>query len=93
MEITRQPSMEQIPHIAAWCPPPQGIVKMNYDAVLDTQQGYVGVGIVAREHMGILMGARSLVQKFKVQAKIAESMATHGAVIFSKEVGFMDVIF
>ncbi|XP_062151892.1 uncharacterized protein LOC133860272 [Alnus glutinosa] len=53
IEIIRQPSMEQVPHIAAWCPPPQGTVKINYDAALDTQQGYVGVEIVARDHMGI----------------------------------------
>jgi hypothetical protein len=78
--------MEQIPHIAAPRPPPQGTVKINYDAALDTQQGYVGVGIVGRDHMGILMGAM-------VQAKIAESMAALGAVIFNKEASFMDVIF
>lgn len=67
MEITRQPSMGQNPHIAAWRPPPPGTVKINYDAALDLQQGYVGVGIIARDHMGIFLGARSLVQKFKVQ--------------------------
>jgi hypothetical protein len=88
MEITRQPSMRQNPHIAAWRPPPQGTVKINYDAALDIQQGYVEVGIVARDHMGIFLGAQSFVQKFKAQAKIAESIAAlGGAVMFNKEAG------
>jgi hypothetical protein len=46
MEITRQPSMGQNPHIAAWRPPPQGTVKINYDAALDIQQGYVEWGLL-----------------------------------------------
>jgi hypothetical protein len=96
LEIIRQPSLGNLgqnPHVGAWRLPPPGTVKINFDAALDVQQGYVGVWLIARDHMGLFLGARSLVHKSKVQAKIAESIATLGAVLFSKEASFQDVIF
>jgi ribonuclease HI len=96
LEITREPSLcnlGQNPHFEAWRPPPPGAVKINFDAALDAQQGYVGVGIIARDHMSLFMGARSIVYKVKMQAKIAESMAALGAVLFRKEARFLDAIF
>jgi len=46
------------------------------------------VRLIARDHMGLFLGARSLVHKLKVQVKIAESIAALGVVLFSKEAGF-----
>jgi ribonuclease HI len=96
LEIIREPSLGNLGqnlHFEAWCPPPPGAVKINFDAALDAQQGYVGVGIIARDHMGLFLGARSIVYKLKVQTKIAESIAALGAVLFRKEADFCDVIF
>jgi hypothetical protein len=86
-------NLGQNPHVGAWRPPPPSNVKINFDAALDVQQGYVSVGLIAHDHIGLFLGARSLVHKLKVQAKIAESIAALGAVPFSKEAGFQDVIF
>jgi ribonuclease HI len=96
LEIIREPSLGHLGqnlHFEAWCPPPPGVVKINFDAALDVQQRYVGVGIIAWDHMGFFLGARSIIYKLKVQAKIAESIAALGAVPFRKEAGFLDVIF
>jgi hypothetical protein len=46
LEIIRQPSLGNLgqnPHVGAWRLPPPGTVKINFDAALDVQQGYVGV--------------------------------------------------
>lgn len=96
LEIIRQLSLGNLgqnPHVGTWCPPPPSTVKINFDAALDVQQGYVGVGLIAWDHMGLFLGARNLVHKLKVQAKIAEFIAALGAVLFNKEAGFLDVIF
>jgi ribonuclease HI len=95
MEVTQLPSgsnLNQNFHHDVWCPPPLGFVKINWDAAVNKHEGYIGVGIIARDCMGQFLGARSFCQKIRADAKVAETIAALGAVTFSSEAGFFDVI-
>ncbi|KAL3820475.1 hypothetical protein ACJIZ3_006380 [Penstemon smallii] len=39
-----------------WNPPPPGTIKINVDAAVDEAKGSVGLGIVARDHEGAVLG-------------------------------------
>jgi hypothetical protein len=36
--------------IEKWKPPPRGIVKLNWDAAIDSKTKRMGVGVVVRDH-------------------------------------------
>jgi ribonuclease HI len=76
-----------------WIPPPDGVIKVNWDAALNVAKGWIGQGIIARDSKGVCMGARSITQQMKTDPKTAEIMAALQAVQFSKEAGFWEVIF
>ncbi len=62
---------------------------MNWNAAVNKKEGCVGFVIIARDCEGLLLGARCMFCPLAVDPTMA---ATH-VVIFSKEVGFFDVIF
>jgi len=77
----------------SWSPPPNGFIKLNWDAAINKIKGWIGLGIIARDYMGNCLGVRSLTKILRVDAKIAESLAALEAVYFAREAGFFDVIF
>jgi ribonuclease HI len=76
-----------------WIPPPDGVIKVNWDAALNVAKGWIGLGIIARDSKGLCMGARSITQQVKTDPKTAEIMAALQAMQFSKDAGFWEVIF
>jgi len=76
-----------------WKTPPEGIIKVNFDAAINKKTGFMGMGVIARDYMGNLLGAKRLSKSMLIDAHIAELMAASYAVTFSLEVGFFDVIF
>jgi hypothetical protein len=77
----------------SWTPPPSGIFKVNWDASLNLKKGWIGLGVIVRDCNGVCLGARSVTKQMKVDSKTIEVMAALFAMQFSKEVGFLDVIF
>jgi ribonuclease HI len=75
-----------------WSPPPTSLIKVNWDAALNIKEGCIGMWIVARNCMGEVMGAKSVIRPIMVDPKMAEAMAALWAVLFCKEVGFINVI-
>jgi hypothetical protein len=71
-----------------WKPPPIGVVKVNWDASLNVKEHYIGIGIVARDHYGNVLGARAVTKIAVCAPKVAEAMAALESVMFCKEVGF-----
>lgn len=71
-----------------WQHPPNGVIKVNWDASLNKKDGCVGLEIIARDSAGGFLGARSVTLKMMTEPKIAEVMATLCVVNFSKDVGF-----
>jgi ribonuclease HI len=76
-----------------WIPPPDGVIKVNWDAALNVAKGWIGQGIIARNSKGLCLGARSITQQVRTDAKTAETMAALQAMQFCKEAGFWKVIF
>lgn len=76
-----------------WQPPPPNLIKVNWNAATNIKEGCIGIGIVARDCGGHVLGGKCMYFPMAVEAKIAEAMAAIHAVLFCKEVGFLDVIF
>jgi ribonuclease HI len=73
--------------------PPEGIIKINFDAAINKNTGLVGLGVIARDCMGNLLGAKRLSKSMLIDAQTAELMAASYAVSFSSKVGFFNVFF
>ncbi|XP_062166249.1 uncharacterized protein LOC133872693 [Alnus glutinosa] len=84
---------EPISRPSSWIPPPSGIFKVNWDASLGLKKGCIGLGVNVRDCNGVCLGARSVTKQMKVDPKTTEVMTALFAMHFSKEMGFLDVIF
>jgi len=73
-----------------WNPPPFGVIKINWDAYVNAKKKYVGIGIVARDDKGAVLGARAVT--VVAAPKVAEAMAALKAILFCKVASFFEVI-
>jgi hypothetical protein len=76
-----------------WQPLPPGVVKLNWDASLIKEEGRIGLGLIARDCCGDVLGARCISKILRVDPKLAEAMAALYAVQFCLQLGFFEVIF
>jgi hypothetical protein len=76
-----------------WQPPPNEVIKVNWDASLNKKDGCIGLGIIARYSAGGFLGARSVTQKMMTESKIAEVMVALCAMNFSKDVVLFIIFF
>ncbi|XP_021858215.2 uncharacterized protein [Spinacia oleracea] len=77
--IYTQPSFAQRRSPNKWIAPPQGVVKINADASMVTD-GWVGVGIVARDHTGAVLFSAVRRTRAYWPVEIAEGKAVAVAV-------------
>jgi hypothetical protein len=75
-----------------WKPPPDAIIKVNSDASVNDKNQLIGIGIVARDNIGNVLGARAVLKHVVAAPKVVESMAALEAILFCKVAGFMEVI-
>ncbi|PON88910.1 hypothetical protein TorRG33x02_152930 [Trema orientale] len=61
--------------VPKWMPPSLSIIKLNSDASIRTDRDHVGIGVVFRDHLGLVLAActRRLSRKFLVE--VAELLA------------------
>jgi len=76
-----------------WTPPQNGVIKLNWDASINSKKGWNGLGMVARDSNGEVLGARSTTKEPMADPSTAEVMAALCAMQFCKEAGFFEVIF
>lgn len=76
-QIYSRPEVSSIPSLRTWKPPPEGVIKLNADASL-ADKGWVGMGIVARNHEGIILFAanRRVRAWWPVEISEAKALAT-----------------
>jgi hypothetical protein len=65
---------------------------MNWDASINITKECIGIGVVARDIYGNVLGAKSLTKMVVAIPKLAEVIAAYEAVVFCKEVGFYEII-
>ncbi|XP_059446647.1 uncharacterized protein LOC132178216 [Corylus avellana] len=74
-----------------WQAPPQGWLQANWDARVDRNQACVGLGIIIRDHHGVMRAARNQIRKGCLDPTAAEGMAALLAIQTCVELGFSKV--
>ena len=73
-----------------WLPPEQGKVKINIDAALSSV--CLGMGMVARNHEGLLLAAVCAHDHAPLTVEMAEALVLRWAVSLALELGFFNVL-
>jgi hypothetical protein len=76
------PSIVQVMSHISWQPPHPGIIKLNWDASINLKEGRMGMGFVARDCHGEILGARCMAQTIRVEPNMVEVMAALYEVLF-----------
>jgi hypothetical protein len=66
--------------VAAWKKPPQGSIKINWDAAVDKQKGKIGMGVIARDHSGQVIAMLSGPKEFIDESSLVEALVAREAV-------------
>lgn len=75
-----------------WQAPPSGIIKVNWDAIVDKKNECIGLGIIAQDSEGFILAGHSSTQTICVDLTMAEAWIALQVVIFSKDIGLFDII-
>jgi ribonuclease HI len=68
-------------------------VKINWDTAMETKQGRIGLGCVARSSRGSFLAAQSVLKKTNAEPIVAKALLALYATIFGRQLGFRKVIF
>ena len=79
--------------IAQWKPPPNNMVKLNWDAGINMTKGRVGIGLIARDSRGSCLAARSLTMNAHTDVATAKALAAVHAIMLCKEMGYTNILF
>jgi ribonuclease HI len=75
-----------------WQAPPEGFVKINWDAAVDSVNCQMGIGIVARNSLGEVVASMFAPKSYIVAPDIAEAVAALRAAKFGRELSFTRVV-
>ncbi|KAF4379885.1 hypothetical protein G4B88_021018 [Cannabis sativa] len=67
----------------SWSPPPSGTFKINTDASLIAGQPGCGLGVVIRDHLGIVVVAETVYIPGCLSVNMAESLAIHSGLLLA----------
>jgi ribonuclease HI len=75
-----------------WKVPPWGFLKCNWDAALDVHGHMMGIGILVRDHEGMVVAAKCTTQRMINDPLNAETIAAWAAACFIRLKGFDKII-
>ncbi|XP_058181170.1 uncharacterized protein LOC131299601 [Rhododendron vialii] len=78
--------------VPKWCLPPVGMVKINVDSALCKEKMIVGVGLVARDYLGQILGMASIPFTGLLAPRSVEAMGFWEAMVFAATNGLSHVI-
>lgn len=78
--------------VLVWNPPPPTIIKFNVDGATNKEEGVVGVGIVARDHLGQILGASSVPFTGFFSPRSVEAMGFREALVIAANKGISNII-
>nr|POF04761.1 putative ribonuclease h protein [Quercus suber] len=90
-----RPTHEKLPRTARsirWCPPPIGLLKVNFDGALFAEENIAGLGIIIRNESGLVMAALTQQIPLPASVKMVEVLVARRALWFAKELGFHSLI-
>ncbi|XP_042974599.1 uncharacterized protein LOC122306230 [Carya illinoinensis] len=76
---------------SSWIPPPEGVVKINWDAALSEARDRMGFGLIARDHRGSVV-AGYVAKDGCVAPLLAEAIGGLQAAMFASELNLSSVI-
>jgi hypothetical protein len=77
---------------AHWFKPPHGFFKLNWDAALDRNQKWMGVGIVSRDSYGKVIASKCSCHHYISNPLVAETFGAKLCVEFGISLGFKSVV-
>ena len=75
-----------------WRPPEPEHVKLNFDVAVFNSLNMAGIGVIARDWNGAMLGALSMLISLSQTANEMEAIACRKAVQFAKELGLQKVV-
>lgn len=81
-----------IPLLTQWSKPPQGFIKLNWDAALNRDQKWIGVGIVSRDSNGKVIAHKCSYYRYISDPLVAEAFGAKLCAEFGMFIGFRSVI-
>ncbi|XP_041018027.1 uncharacterized protein LOC121260266 [Juglans microcarpa x Juglans regia] len=78
--------------VVHWTPSPRGLVKINWDAALSESQDKIGLGLVARDHIGGILATKSVSKEGGVTPLLAEAIGGFQATKFASDLGLTSII-
>ena len=76
-----------------WVPPTFPWYKVNVDTAVFSHLGITGIGVIIRDHFGLVIAALSKRLPLPLAPLEAEAKALDEATVFAWEIGVKDVIF
>ncbi|XP_059450800.1 uncharacterized protein LOC132181566 [Corylus avellana] len=80
------------PSPAAWTKPPQGYMKINWDASVDKRRKRMGVGVVVRDHDGRAIVMLGTSREYVQDPSMAEAIAAREAVMLAQRLELRHII-
>ena len=79
--------------VKQWCAPESGWVKVNWDASIDHENGWMGYRAEVRDEHGLVVAAQCMTVWGRLDQTLAEAGATLKAIQLSRLLGLWQVIF
>ncbi|XP_050233187.1 uncharacterized protein LOC126681678 [Mercurialis annua] len=77
----------------SWLPPPEGTIKINYDAASDSNKKFGTIGIVAADYLGRILPRFTAFVRYIWDPRALEWLALHTAMNFAITKGWQNIIF
>ncbi|XP_040996238.1 uncharacterized protein LOC121242452 [Juglans microcarpa x Juglans regia] len=87
---TNGPRHQMDSHV--WSHPPEGCIKINWDAALSSTNGRIGIGLVARDHEGFIIASKQQSTSGFMDPLLAEAQGGYQAARWARELGINSVI-
>lgn len=78
--------------VESWRKPPRGIIKVNWDASVDSKGKRIGIGLIMRDHGGAAIAMLCETTAYVQDPATAEAIAARRGVEFCAELGIRRVI-
>ena len=75
-----------------WSPPPIDVVAISVDAAVRAENRRVGLGIMARDSKGVVLGAETTVLHLGLSPQVAEASAVFHGMLFALDKGWSRIV-
>ncbi|XP_035546735.1 uncharacterized protein LOC118348703 [Juglans regia] len=82
---------ENMTRVLEWTKPAAGCLKVNWDVAVQMRMGRIGIGVIIRDHHGLVIGALRANRPLKGSVFDAEAYGLLLACVFCKEIGVRQI--